>query len=498
MTQLHPALDLQSFPLTMIVSHILDPGSNGLIKKISSDILYRSTQPILVLDPQGQVITTNKAFNELCCADNLALKSDVCLNELDFRDEEISKILDFGIPIMNYRDNLIIDENTSIPINVHIYPIFSGNKVRLGAVCQVYDVTSEVSYNKLLKQSEIILNTINTGVIAVDNSFKITMVNKYAEKCFSITKRQVVDQPFCEFIRQFIQNHEQMVNDLTEQREIRDRELVFYINNNKHYYICDTYLLKNDADESDGTMIFFKNITRIKEFEAQLARSEKLSAIGEMAAGMAHEIRNPLTAVRGFVQVIHQKHQQMGISEFDEYVNLMLSEIDRVNQIITDFLNLSKPKQTQVQPLDIQNLLNEVMLLMEQEALRLNIEIRQVRSPSLPLVAGDKNQLSQVFLNIINNAFQAVGEKGVVTIRTAVSDDQSLVTIDFIDNGTGIQENLLDKIFDPFFSTKDKGTGLGLAISNRIIADHRGKIKVNSSPEEGTTFSVVLPVSPNC
>ncbi len=165
--------------------------------------------------------------------------------------------------------------------------------------------------------------------------------------------------------------------------------------------------------------LYFSRISpRLKEIELQLAKSEKLSAIGEMAAGMAHEIRNPLTTVlRGFVQMLDHKHQQMGISDFDDQVNLMLSEIDRVNQIIKDSLNLAKPKGTQIQALDINSLLNEVVILMENEALRQDIEINKVLAHSLPPVAGDKDQLSQVFINMINNAFQAMGEKGILTTR---------------------------------------------------------------------------------
>ena len=438
-------------------------------------------------------MVTNKAFDELGSAGTLPAKDSVSFHELDFTDQEIIKILDFGIPITNCRDKLLIDEHTGIPVDVNIHPIFSGNKVRSGAVCLVHDITREVSYNKLLKQSEIILNTINTGVIAVDNNLEITMFNKYAEKCFKISQRQVVGQPFGAFIEQFIDDRELVLHALSEQKEIRDRELVFNIDDHKHYYICDTYLLKNDAHESDGTIIFFKNITKIKEIELQLAKSEKLSTIGEMAAGMAHEIRNPLTTVRGFVQMINQKHQQMGLNEFDDYMNLIMAEVDRVNQIIKDFLNLAKPKETQIQPLDINSLLSEVIFLMENEALRQGIEINRVLAPSLPPVAGDKDQLSQVFVNIISNAFQAMGEKGILTIQSVTSQDQSRVIIDFIDNGTGIPEDLLGKIFDPFVSTKEEGTGLGLAISNRIIVEHRGEIKVTSEPGSGATFSIILP-----
>lgn len=485
--------DLQSFPLIMLVSHILDPDCQGPVKKISIDTLHRVNQPIIVVDPRGMVVTTNKAFDELCCHGSAPNRDGKLFHELDCTNSEIIKILDFGIPILNYRDKLVTDDHTDIPVNLHIYPIFGNNKTRSGAVCLVHDITREVSYNKLLKQSEIILNTINTGVIAVDNSLKITMLNKYAELFFHASRQRVTGQPLEGLIKQYSENSEQFLNDIKQHREVRDRELVLQFDNQKHYYICDTHLLKNDQDEPDGMLLFFKNITKFKHIELQLARSEKLSAIGQLAAGMAHEIRNPLTTVRGFLQIIHQKHRNMGITEFDDHVNLMLAEIDRVNHIIKDFLNLAKPKETRVQPLDINQLLNEVVCLVENEALRRSVVIYKLPAPSLPPVAGDKDQLSQVFLNIITNAFQAMDEKGVLTIRTAAPEGQSRVVIDFIDTGTGIPEELLGKIFDPFVSTKEEGTGLGLAISNRIIADHGGEIKVSSEPGEGTTFTVILP-----
>ncbi len=485
----YSAQDIQSLPLTMLVSHILDPNGKKIIKKISDDILHRIDQPILVLDKQGEVVKTNKAFVDLYLSEVSSRDGEICLKEMDFGDEEVVRILDFGIPILNCLDNLLIDEHTVVSVNLHIYPIFSSNKFRSGALCIFQDITHEVSYNKLLKQSEIILNTINTGVVALDKGFRITMLNNYAEKCFGFS-RKLIGQEFGELIGQIIKDPAKIMHSLTKQEEIRDQELVFYNNNDEYYCICDTYLLKDD--EPCGTMMFFKDITKIKEIESQLAKSEKLSIIGELAAGMAHEIRNPMTTVRGFVQMLNEEFHKKEIKNYDDKLGLILSEIDRVNQIITDFLNLAKPKPSRIQMLDINKLLSEVMFLIENEALRQGIEINKVLAPTLPPVSGDKNQLSQVFLNIISNAFQAMSEKGVLTIKSAASHDQSQVIVDFIDNGAGIPEEVLNKIFNPFFSTKGDGTGLGLAISNRIITDHQGEIKVVSS-EAGTTFSIFLP-----
>ncbi|MFZ7103451.1 MAG: two-component system sensor histidine kinase NtrB [Peptococcaceae bacterium] len=130
---------------------------------------------------------------------------------------------------------------------------------------------------------------------------------------------------------------------------------------------------------------------------------------------------------------------------------------------------------------------------MENEALHKSVVIETDFFPSLPPVMGDRNQLTQVILNIVNNAFQAMEEKGLLLIKTGISADKSQVIINFIDNGKGIPEEIIDKIFDPFVSNKEGGTGLGLAISNRIITDHKGELKVSSKPGEGTNFSVILP-----
>ncbi|MBF7081736.1 hypothetical protein IT084_01905 [Desulfallas sp. Bu1-1] len=376
---------LQLFPLEMVACNIIDPGCSKAVKKISGDILDRESQPLLVLNSEGDTVLANAALRKMARVLSGDGEIKICFKELDFRDEQLAKILDFGIPIRDYRDNLVLNENTNIPVRVSAYPIFIGQDLRLGTVCIIDDLTIEAGYQELLK--------------------------------------------------------------------------------------------------------------KLKEFEHQLDRSGKLSSIGELAAGTAHEIRNPLTTVRGFVQIIQQKIRKNETSGIDSYVQLILAEIDRINKILTDFLNLAKPQEAKMEPVNINELLNEVMFLMENEALRKEIHINQILAEQVPLVTADKYQLAQVFLNIISNAFQAMPVKnGVLTIRSSVLDDQSKVNVDFIDNGEGIPEELLNKIFDPFVSTKENGTGLGLAISRRIINAHGGEIKVTSRPGEGAMFSVFLPV----
>lgn len=159
--------------------------------------------------------------------------------------------------------------------------------------------------------------------------------------------------------------------------------------------------------------------------------------------------------------------------------------------------NLSKPHNKKMESINLNDILNNVIFLLENEALRRRINIHKILDETIPPVNGDKDELGQVFLNIVNNAFQAMSAHSDFTINTYMSTNKSNVIIDFIDTGEGIPEELLPKIFDPFFSTKNEGTGLGLAISSRIINDHHGELNVISKKGEGTTFTILLPCSQN-
>ncbi len=231
------------------------------------------------------------------------------------------------------------------------------------------------------------------------------------------------------------------------------------------------------------------DITELKKSREMLQNSEKLSVVGELAAGIAHEIRNPLTSLRGFVQLFQHK-----VGEQDqEYLRIMLAEIDRINTIVNELLLLAKPKKMDFENKNLLVLLEEVIALLLPQAHLFNIQIITRFESFSPFIYCAENKLKQVFINILKNAMEAMPNGGEVFIQVKFVDDKVLIL--FVDHGCGIPAESLPKIGQAFFTTKEKGTGLGLMISYSIIDSHGGLLRIESRDNEGTTVEILLPIS---
>jgi two-component system, sporulation sensor kinase A len=230
------------------------------------------------------------------------------------------------------------------------------------------------------------------------------------------------------------------------------------------------------------------DITVQKIKEKKIKDAEKLSLVGELAAGIAHEIRNPLTSLRGFVQMyqdedIHGKH--------DLRHEVMLAEIDRINEIVSELLVLAKPGNETYELGSVIEKLNHVITLFEGQASLHNILIKKELDSDLPSIYCHSS-LKQVFINVLKNAIESMPHGGQVLIKVKKIDAQ--IQIHFIDQGYGIPQHQLEKIFQPFYTTKETGTGLGLMVSQRIIQNHKGKMRIESETGKGTIVEIILPV----
>jgi len=232
-----------------------------------------------------------------------------------------------------------------------------------------------------------------------------------------------------------------------------------------------------------------KDITEKNEQTDQLLqKSEKLVLLGQMAAGIAHEIRNPLTSIRGFVQLFKGDQDQ------NVYYDIVLSELDRINGIVGEFLFLSKPTTTAMQKSDIKKLINDVVTLIQTQTIISNIQIGMEYESNLPYVYVDENQLKQVFLNILKNATEAMPNGGTIELKVN-KDKEKGVVIQFTDQGVGIPKERIPTLGEPFYTTKEKGTGLGLMTCYKIIENHHGQLLIESEVNKGTTVQIILPSS---
>jgi len=247
-----------------------------------------------------------------------------------------------------------------------------------------------------------------------------------------------------------------------------------------------------DSNGQDtGYICIFQDITELKRLETELKHKETLAAIGELSANMAHEIRNPLASLKGSIEIL--KEGTLTKAHGEKLMDIALSEMDRLNTIITDFLTYSRPKPPEFLSFDLHAMLDEIIQLTRNAVMNAdNVSIIKEFGGHYEIVA-DPQKLRQVFLNLAMNATESMPGGGSLTIRTRRVNNA--VAVSFRDSGIGIPPEHLKEIFYPFFTTKEKGTGLGLSIAYRIIEEHRGRITVHSFPRLGTTFEVTIPVS---
>jgi two-component system NtrC family sensor kinase len=264
--------------------------------------------------------------------------------------------------------------------------------------------------------------------------------------------------------------------------------------------------VKEHTENLEKTNAELENaLKNLKETQAQLVQAGKMAAVGELAAGVAHELNNPLGGILGYCQFALEKITKRPLKEltgedittYSQYLKDIEQQSQRCKAIIQSLLKFSRASLKQdFQPVDVNSILKETFAFVKHQLEKHKVKLEQVLCPSLPPVAGHASQLQQVFTNLILNAVQAMPHGGKLTVLTIISEDKKTLEISFADTGEGVSPGTLIKIFEPFFTTKKvgQGTGLGLSVSYGIVKDHAGDIRVKSTEGEGSTFTVILPL----
>jgi PAS domain S-box-containing protein len=229
------------------------------------------------------------------------------------------------------------------------------------------------------------------------------------------------------------------------------------------------------------------DITKRKEQTEQLLqKSEKLALLGQMAAGIAHEIRNPLTSIRGFIQLFKSSTHK------EEYYDIVLSELDRINNIVGEFLVLAKPTAAVFAEKDVKELIKDVVTLINTQSILNNVQIFVEFECDLPKISCEENQLKQVFLNLLKNSIEAMPTGGNIDVKVKAKEEGK-ISIQISDQGIGIPKDRIPTLGEPFYTTKEKGTGLGLMTCYKIIESHNGQLTIDSEVNQGTTIEIILP-----
>ncbi|GGF92628.1 ATP-binding protein [Paenibacillus abyssi] len=403
--------------------------------------------------------------------------------------------------LMRSLNQVLVTVNQIAAGNFGTHIPISGKKDELGLLATSVNSMSDNldHYMNRLKDSaeelrstkeylESFINHTSDAIHVSDLEGNVTQANKAFEDIYGWTAEELDGAPYYNIPSGYEADYIKLLKQVLEGEAIADYETVRLTKDGR---MIDVSLTISPIRDGRGKIIAIasisRNITARKQTEEVLRRSEKLSVVGQLAAGVAHEIRNPLQTLKGFVQLNKSKGTLN-----EGHLDIMLSELDRINFIVSEFLVLAKPQVTSIQPIDIRETVNSLIVLLDSQAHLNSIEFETAFEAELPQVMGEPNQLKQVFLNIMKNAMEAMQDGGTIRIEIAKGDDKGQVVIRFIDQGVGMTEEELQRIGEPFFTNKETGTGLGLMVCQQIVANHKGKLNFYSQLGEGTTVEVIL------
>ncbi|KQX66942.1 PAS domain S-box protein [Paenibacillus sp. Root444D2] len=370
-------------------------------------------------------------------------------------------------------------------------PIFENGRV-IEVIGSCVDITERKQMETELRETkellESFINNTTDAICVLDQRFKVISVNSAYEKVFGWNQDELLNQ-LLPIYPDFLEEHRIEIHDILKAgNQISGLETVRVRKDGQLIHVSVTKTpIKNEKGEIIGFAGITRDITERKRTEELLRKSDKLSVAGQLAAGLAHEIRNPLTSLRGFLQLL-----QNDMKGKQHYFDIMLSELDRINFIVSEFLVIAKPEAIQYKKSDLINILQTVIALLDTQANLCNVQLLLEFESDIPEFICSEMHLKQLFINLVKNAIEAITKDGQIKITVSMQGS-GMIRVRTQDNGCGIPEERVKQLGEPFYTTKEKGTGLGLMMCFKIVEAHKGTMSIQSQIGVGTIIDVFLP-----
>lgn len=477
-------------------------------KELLESFVDNNIDAIIIVDREGHILQANKAYEMIFgwSIQEAIGKKLPCVPDflLDESTEIVQNILS-GKSAMTRLETVRQRKNGDlIDVSATISPVLDvrGNIIALSAICrdiserkqaekerqQLYQQLqeSELKYRTLFEQAADAVYLVELDKTRTPS--RLIEVNAIGCERFNLSRDEILSTPFFDLaskdsplIKRLIEKVKKGEDSFTLQDE--------YVFQTGKKITTEFSIRVFKLNGKEVFLTISRDITERIKTEELLRKSEKLAVVGQLAAAIAHEIKNPLTAMKGFMQLLKTMENEKN----HHYINIVSSEINRIESITNEFMAIAKPQAVKIQPNDISMLMNQVVMLLEPQALMNNIQMKTEVMSNIPMIHCEGNQLKQVFINILKNAIESMPTGGEIVIQIDRATNNQ-INIRFIDQGYGIPQERIPYLGEPFYSLKEEGIGLGLMICYKIIEMHQGKIWIESEVNKGTTIEVTLPI----
>jgi len=487
-----------------------------ITKEFLDNILASMQGGLFTIDKDARITSFNRAAEEITGFKKeevlnkkcyKVLRSNLCKSKC-----RLKRTLETGESMFNYDAAIRNKAGKEIPVNVTTSALRANDNKIIGALEIFRDLTERKRlWDKLREErdkAQQYLSVAQVMIVALNIEGRVTLINKMGCEVLGYKEEEIIGKNWFDFCIPAKTRHK--VREVFLKLMAGETEIAEYYENpisirsgDERIIVWHSTIVRDKKGRIIGTLSSGEDITERKRTEAELLRSEKLASVGQLAAGVAHEVNNPLAGILVYIKLLLKKYKQKKLQteQTEEQLKKIARETERCSSIIKNLLDFSRQTEVTLRPVDINKVIEATFSIVGHQINLKNIRLEKKLMRYLPLIQGDFDQIQQALMNIVLNAAQAMPNGGDLAVTTSVANrvkiDDSIkdaIRIDISDTGIGIPKENLKKLFTPFFTTKEtgKGVGLGLSVVHGIIERHHGKIEIESNPGAGTTFSLYL------